>query len=184
MSLNTILAAIAGKIRGIRGTSGTLSLEAMDSALGSVQTDIANAFSAVSAKGGTVPTSKTSGNLQSAIASIAVGVNVQRKSGSFTTNNSGDATVNCGFQPDMVYIKGETVTEDGVTNVYSMCMVFSEESRSGSKDTIMWASDGIVDFVWTRTPTGFTVGCGKFSWEFVVSVLSRKSFNYVAIKYT
>lgn len=184
MSINTMMAAIAGKIRSIRGTSGSLTLDAMDTSLGSIQTDITNAFSAVSAKGGTVPSAKTSGNLQSAIASIAVGVNVQRKSGSFTTNNSGNATVNCGFQPDMVYIQGETGTEDDNTFNYSMCMAFAEETRNNIKDTIMWFSDGIIDFTWTRTSSGFTVSCGKYSWEMVSSVLSRKSFTYVAIKYT
>lgn len=184
MSLKSVLTGVADKIRAIRGTSGTLSLDAMSANLSTVQSELANAFTAIGSKGGTVPSSKVSGNLASAINTIPTGVTVQRKSASFTTDNSGKATINCGFQPDVVYIQGETDTEDGVTYCYSMCMVFSEDARSGQKDTIMWATDGIVDMSWTRSSSGFSVSGGKYSWDMVASALSRKTFSYVAIKYT
>ena len=66
--------------------------------------EVSNAFTAVGNKGGTVPSSKVSGNLATAIQSIPSGVAVQRKSGTVVTDSNGEATVVCGFKPDLVYI--------------------------------------------------------------------------------
>ena len=95
MSVNSKMTAIADKIRALLGLSGTMGLDAMTDNLTTEQTNIMNAFTAIGNKGGTVPSSKVSGNLASAINSIPSGVTVQRKSSNFMTDNSGAATVNC-----------------------------------------------------------------------------------------
>lgn len=74
MSVNSKMTSIADKIRTIRGTSGSMGLDAMATGLDVVQTDMTAAFSAVGDKGGTVPSSKVSGNLATAINSIPAGM--------------------------------------------------------------------------------------------------------------
>lgn len=115
---------------------------------------------------------------------VPIGVVVQRKSGTFTTDSSGKATVNCGFQPDIVYIQGETSTESGETYGYSMAMNFAEETRNGKKDTIMWNSTGITDMIWTLSQTGFSVEVGIYDWALDAVAANRKTYSYVATKYT
>lgn len=73
MSVNSAMTAIADEIRSILGISGSMGLDAMGTNLGTVRNDLSNAFAAVGNKGGTVPASKVSGNLASAIASIVTG---------------------------------------------------------------------------------------------------------------
>ena len=114
----------------------------------------------------------------------AGGVSVQRKSGTFTTNSSGSATVTCGWQPDIVYIRGGTDSDDNGTYNYSMAMHFAEETRTNSLDTIMFSPDGVVDIVWTRSSTGFTAKCGKYDWSWNAAAAANETFTYVAVKYT
>lgn len=144
---------------------------------------VSDAFTAIGNKGGTVPTSKVSGNLATAINSIPAGVTVKRMTGTFTTNTSGTATVNVGFQPDVVYIKGESVTASGETYSYSQAIVFSEDNRTGL-NTVMWKSDGFTDVRWERTYTGFYVTVYTYDYALNEAPATRKSFTYVAIKYT
>lgn len=73
MSVNSKMTAIADDIRSILGISGVMGLDAMKTNLDTVQNDLIGAFTAVSDKGGTIPASKVSGNLASAIASIVTG---------------------------------------------------------------------------------------------------------------
>lgn len=70
MSVNSKMTAIADKIRALLGISGAMGLDAMATHLGTEQTNVASAFAAIGSKGGTVPTSKVSGNLADAIRSI------------------------------------------------------------------------------------------------------------------
>lgn len=72
MSVNSAMKSIADKIRAIRGTSAAMGLSAMATNLSTVQGNIASAYTAVRNKGGTVPSSQTSGNLASAISSIPI----------------------------------------------------------------------------------------------------------------
>lgn len=183
MSIATKMTAIADKIRAILGISSKMGLDAMSTNLGTVQTNLNSAYTSVGNKGGTVPSSKTIGNLASAVDSIPLGAKLQRKSSSFTTNN-GSATVNCGFQPDVVYIKGSQSYDenDGHNNSFSTAIVFAEETRSYPV-TAMGKADGVYDMLWTKTSKGFTVAMYKFdfSWN---ATRPAETFNYVAIKYT
>lgn len=113
------------------------------------------------------------------------GVEVRKASGTFTTNTSGVATVNCGFQPDMVYVQGDTEDEQtGELYDYSMAMAFNEDTRSNVKNTTMQASDGMITGDWTRNSTGFSVTVLAFDWDYSATPASQKSFSYVAVKYT
>ena len=184
MSIATKMTAIADKIRAILGISGKMGLDAMSTNLGTVQTNLNSAYTAVGNKDGTVPSSKTIGNLASAINSIPEGVTVQRKSGTFTTDSNGAATVNCGWQPDVVYIKGSQSYDenDGHNNSFSTAIVFAEETRSYPV-TAMGKADGVYDMLWEKSNTGFRVMMYKFSFDWNAT-RPKETFNYVAIKYT
>jgi len=142
--------------------------------------DLTSVADAIRTKGGTSAQLEFPSGFVSAIQAIKSGVTVQKNSGSFTTGTNGSATVNCGFRPDMVYIKGDT--DDGYNN--SQAMAFDAESRTGNLNTAMWASDGAVDIVWTRSSTGFSVTVTLYDWDWNGTAASRKTYNYVAVKYT
>lgn len=183
MSIATKMTAIADKIRAILGISSKMGLDAMSTNLGTVQTNIASAYTSVGNKGGTVPSSKTIGNLASAVDSIQLGVTVKRKAGTYTTNSSGKATVNCGWQPDVVYVKGVQDTDSDGTVSNSAAIVFSEENRTGPL-TVMWTTGGLHEFLWSKTSTGFSVEVMVMDYDFNDTLLKNATFNYVAIKYT
>lgn len=179
MSINTAMTSIADRIRGLLGLTGTMGLDAIASNLAVEQANIADAFAAVSSKGGTVPDSQVSGNLAAAIETIPLDVTVQREIGTFITDSNGDATVNCGFQPDVVYLLGENGA-----GLYSQAIVFAEELRDGIPVTVMWASDGLIETHWTQTQTGFTTHIEYQDWSFNATYYSEETISYVAIKYT
>lgn len=116
------------------------------------------------------------------------GVTVQRTSGSFTTSTSGTATVNCGFQPDIIIITGFAYTYEDPDYEYQACFCFPEREYSSHSVSCGAYSDTYpygIEFPLARTSTGFTVSeVFKFDADWNTSVISRKSFNYVAIKYT
>ena len=87
MSVNSKMTAIADKIRTLLGISGTMGLDAMANNLGTVQTNISSAFTAIGNKGGTVPSSKVSGNLATAIQSIPTDPVLQSKTVNPSTSN-------------------------------------------------------------------------------------------------
>ena len=179
MSINTAMTSIADRIRGLLGLTGTMGLDAIASNLAVEQANIADAFASVSSKGGTVPDSQVSGNLAAAIETIPLGVTVQREIGTFITDSNGDATVNCGFQPDVVYLLGENAA-----GLYSQAIVFAEELRDGIPTTVMSASDGFIETRWTQTQTGFTTHIEYIDWNLNYTYYSEETISYVAIKYT
>jgi len=148
--------------------------------------NITAAFTAIGNKGGNVPTSKVSGNLESAINTIPTGTTVQRKSGSFTTNSNGAATVNCGFQPDLVVITGLSFTANDTTFETQLAFVLSE--RTTSNTPLAVTSHDVyacLEARVSRTSNGFSIShmTGyEESWE--QTTMANQTFNYVAIKYT
>lgn len=184
--VNTKMTAIADKIRSILGITGKMGLDAMASNLNTEQSNIAAAFASVEAKGGTVPDAQISGNLANAISSIPDkpdGVTVQKKTGTFTTNRtSGEATVNCGFKPDVVYI---TLNE----TYQSKPLVGAVDFGSLGKDNAyiaLWSSNQTY-ILWTitvnRTSSGFSIDSYVYTNDWNSSV-QQKTFNYSAVKYT
>ena len=183
MSVKSKMTAIADKIRALLGISGTMGLDAMAANLATEQTNVTNAFTAVGGKGGTVPTSKVSGNLVTAINSIPSGVTVQKKTGTFTTSTSGAATVNCGFKPDVVAFD----TGDGS---YARVFPAVDFNAAGlSSISICHNSSDYNNYVVgvsvvNQTSTGFSITMRNLSYSMATSYISRKTYNYVAIKYT
>ena len=182
MSVNSKMTSIADKIRSLLGITGTMGLDAMATNLGKEQTNVANAFTAVGNKGGTVPSSKVSGNLASAIATIPEGVTVQKKTGTLTTNFMGTASVNVGFKPDIVAFDFGDL--QGKYN-YSGVM-FAEANRSPITFAAPPTSTSYVmsPMTVTQTSNGFSLTAKKLSTSFSESNETNRKLNYVAIKYT
>ena len=109
---------------------------------------------------------------------------IQRKVGTFTTDSNGAATVDCGFQPDVVYIQGdrEYVEAAGGYLSYSAAALFAEESRD-NPTTYMASDGGLVIMVWEKTSTGFTIAAVNMDYSWNEST-TRTTYNYVAVKYT
>lgn len=117
--------------------------------------------------------------------SLPTATSVQRKSGSFTTDANGFASVDCGWQPDIVYLQGQTYTSGGGSVYdYSASMNFAEENRVNISETTMWCDDGILDILWQRDSAGFSTHIGFWNYEWVVTAYADKTLNYVAVKYT
>ena len=186
MSVNSKMTAIADKIRALLGLSGTMGLDAMATNLGTEQTNIANAFTAVGNKGGTVPSSKVSGNLASAITSIPdapEGVTVQVKTGTVTGVSGTDKTVSCGFKPDAVLFTGT----NPIYNVTQHAGVAFTGGKVTSAQTFFCppsTSYILSYFTVTQTSTGFKVKGTRIDTSGNQTSESNRSLSYIAIKYT
>lgn len=116
-----------------------------------------------------------------AVEAISTGVEVQVKTGSFTTNTSGNATVECGFQPDLVAFD----TGDSYFN-QPMWAAFAFECSKEKTLEIAHAPSG--DYLYgistcTQTSGGFSINIKHLDIEFNTSN-ARVTYNYTAIKYT
>lgn len=181
MSINTKMTAIADRIRALLGLSGTMGLDAMATNLATEQTNVNNAFTAVNSKGGTVPSSKVSGNLATAINSIPTGATVQRKSGTFTTDSSGNATVTCGFKPDLVVLHR---SEGSTQNAFSCAAAFAEDSRKSRIDLGLLSPTGsFYEILVSRSDTGFSIHMTEYLEDWSEST-TETTFSYIAVKYT
>lgn len=188
MSVNSKMTAIADKIRALLGISGTMGLDAMATNLGTEQTNVTNAFTAVGNKGGTVPTSKVSGNLAAAINSIQVGSAAQIKTGT-TRFYSGYLGVECGFKPDVViFDKGEYYSSGSYGRVYYTAAIAFNSSNLLYGPTLLTNAYN-YKFYTFYTPTQHDTGmyCDLYgtnsSWG-ESKISSGVTFNYTAIKYT
>ena len=182
MSVQTAMTAIADKIRSILGISGTMGLNAMATNLGTVHTDIDGAYTAVGNQGGTVPDSKFSGGLASAISSIPLGVTVQRKTGTFTTSGS-EFVVDVGFRPDLVMLHAGEMADDG-TKLHTAA-AFYEDTREGwgGVQTQLVSANGFYMFYIRPTGSGFAGNSwhvdNNWAWNEYSTPIS-----YAAVKYT
>ena len=182
MSVNSKMTAIADKIRSLLGITGTMGLDEMATNLGTEQTNVEGAFTAIGDKGGTVPTAKVSGNLASAVASIPEGVTVQKKTGTVTTSYAGTASANVGFKPDIVAFDFGSM--DGNYN-YSGVM-FAEANRTSLMVVAPPTSTSYIltSLTVTQTSNGFSLTAKKLSTSFSESNEASRTLNYIAIKYT
>ena len=183
MSVSSELTAIANKIRALLGLTGTMGLSDMNTNLGAEQTNIANAYEAISNMGGTVPSSQISGGLATAINSIPKGATVQVKTGTVTGVSGSAKTVKCGFKADAVFFTGsnpygESIYHGGVAltakNVTSAKMLFAAPSTSYIYSI----------FEVKQTSEGFSVAGVRISTSGSQSNESNRSLDYIAIKYT
>lgn len=185
----TKMKAIADKIRALLGLSDVLGLDAMASGLGTVQSELENAYTAISNQKGTVPAQKTMQNLAAAIGTVNTGVTIQRKSGTVSAGSSGK-TVDCGFKPDLVFLhKNESWYDDDDRQTYyhSAAFAFKEESRTtNAMNTAMWTeSSGLVayDLYCNPTTNGFTLY--SYAMDAAGDIFGQSAtYSYVAVKYT
>ena len=106
-------------------------------------------------------------------------VTVQRTNGEITTNGSGTATVDCGFQPDVVYIEIGSYE----STPYHLAYVFTEHGTSNA-GSAAWSDEyNAIEAKCSRTTNGFSVTLTAWSASWSDSAVSD-TFNYVAVKYT
>lgn len=112
------------------------------------------------------------------------GIEVQTTSGSVTTSNSGTATINCGFRPDLVVIYM------GSGGGYETVAAFpiKERKTSSTLNTVSWngsSSEDIVDFDMTGvSDTGCSLRATVYGASGSTGSLSRRSLSWRAVKYT
>ena len=187
--VNEKMTAIADKIRSLMGIEDKMGLDVMATNLETEQTNVESAFAAVGNKGGTVPSSKVSSNLASAISSIPVGNAIQTKTGSFTTNSQGTATVtDLGFKPDFVAIDGGTYVGSygSGTKVFNGA-AFTAGNVNKSSLTITPLANSqhiLTDIILTQTDSGFSVTAKNWAADWTESICANRTLSYVAVKYT
>jgi hypothetical protein len=190
MSVNSVMTSLANKVRMLGSGSETgdkIGIDEMVTNLERVVTNISDAYEAVEYQGGTIPNTKTSGNLFAAINSIPKGATVKKISGQFTTNSQGQATVTLGFKPDIVYIKSTTRTVNGWTMDASSAIAFDLENRANTPCTSYRYTynqyDFLVDAMWQQNESGFGVTiCSTYNNS--TSVSANITVDYIAVKYT
>lgn len=185
MGVQAKMTAIADKIRLLLGITGVMGLDAMAENLETEYSNLSGAFSAIEAKGGSLPELQTSGNLAEAIQSIPEGTTIQRSSGTISAGRRA-VTVNCGFQPDIVVVRGFIYNTDYDTYQLQLCFCFSEQS-GGHECMVLTCNDTWyqIEAVMTQTSTGFILSAFTGydeSWN--SNTVSAASYSYVAIKYT
>lgn len=117
------------------------------------------------------------------------GVTIQRKTGTFAVNYTGDGVATCGFMPDIIFLQGAMENE---INPNSAAIVFPEETRYNSdtyftgiylvpKDNSNYA---FLEFYFKPNSNGFSVQVWGIDYNLRYTRLKNTQFDYVAIKYT
>lgn len=143
--------------------------------------------SAIIEKGVEVPDSTKINEYAEQISKIPTGTNVQRYEGTFTTDESGNATVDCGFQPDVVTVPVGLLTSNNGQLEQIVSIDFSSVTTDAeNKSCCCWAPDdtGLLVFVIKRKQIGFEISCATYDWSLKISVIPNRSFDFVAIKFT
>ena len=140
-------------------------------------TAIGNAIRSKEGSSGTIPVS----SFASRISAIKTGATVQRKSGTFTTDSSGNATVTCGFKPDLVVLHR---SEGSTQNAFSCAAAFAEDSRKSQINLGLLSSTGsFYAILVSRSNTGFSVAAIEYLEDWT-EVITKTTFSYIAVKYT
>lgn len=166
----------------------------VQSEISRISSAVGDAYDAVSAKGGTVPASETVANLASAIASIPSGGTVRTYSGTFNTGNSGSVDVDCGFQPDLLYIYA------GAWNSYHYFFAlpfFVRHPSSGEYTSNIVYGSGMTAPEYTKFSEFAYVECGGYLRNSGVRLylsgirangstagITNQTINYTALKWT
>ena len=116
----------------------------------------------------------------------ASGVAVQRKTGSFTTDSNGAATVDCGFKPDAVFLVATTTYGGNPTTIYA-AVPFYEIGATTASTYVCGpnSSYAFAHYALTQNSSGFSVTHAKrYDTSFDESNDSYRTINYFAIKYS
>lgn len=121
--------------------------------------------------------------IASRIVSIETGVTVQRKTGTFTTDSSGNATVTCGFKPDLVVLHRSEGSHSG-TQSYSCAAAFAEDTRKSIINLALWSKTvELYDIKVYQTNTGFSFESIGYETDWTETI-EKTTFSYIAVKYT
>lgn len=143
-------------------------------------TTIADSIRSKSGKSGTMAFPN---GFASAISGISTGITVQRKSGSFTTNTSGSATVsNLGFKPDFVAVDGGDV--DGVPSFSAVAFTEANATTVGVNIPPTRDDYAVTYLKITQSSSGFSVSAKDYTGTWQETNCSNRTISYVAIKYT
>ena len=163
----------------------------IQSEISRISSAVGAAYDAVSAKGGTTPASMTVANLASAIGNIPAGATVQTYSGSFTTDNSGGFSANCGFPPDLVYIYFNSESSTPVYHYYlAVPLLAKSTSQAEFISCICFAhlyshSDYLlVGIDAAERENGFFGYITGYYYNFGSNPIKGETFNYTAVKWT
>ena len=152
------------------------------SALNSNLTAVANA---IRTKGGTSAQLAFPAGFVSAIGNIPTGTPVRTYSGSFTTDANGEATINCGFKPDLVYIEGYDIPE---SRYFFTIPLFLHSGAAGEYIVgtgVLTDNDNQYAEVGSAPRTnGFFIGLYRIGWNWNYLHLANYTMNYTAIKWT
>ena len=128
---------------------------------------------------GAIPVSE----IASRIVAIDTGVTVQRESGTFTTDSSGNATVTCGFKPDLVVLHRSEGSNSG-TDSYSCAAAFTEDTRRSIINLALWSKTvEFYDIKVYQTNTGFSFESIGYELDWTETI-AKTTFSYIAVKYT
>lgn len=149
-----------------------------------LDSDLSGIANAIRKKGGTSASMSFPNGFSSAINAISTGVTVQRKSGTFTTNSSGSATVNCGFKPDAVFFTGTNPMSNN--DAFHAGVAFAEVGVTSMETIFVPPSTSYLlsSLVTTQSKSGFTVKAIRISTSVQTSDDSNHTVNYIAVKYS
>lgn len=149
-----------------------------------LDSDLSGIANAIRKKGGTSASMSFPNGFSSAINAISTGVTVQRKSGTFTTNSSGAATVYCGFKPDAVFFVGTNPVSNNDT--FHAGVTFAEVGVTSMETIFVPPSTSYMlsSLVTTQSTSGFTIKAVRVSTSFQTSTDSNHTVNYIAVKYS
>lgn len=140
-------------------------------------TAIGNAIRSKEGSSGKIPVS----SFASRISAIKTGATVQRKSGTFTTDSDGNATVTCGFKPDLVVLHR---SEGSTQNAFSCAAAFAEDSRKSLIDLGLLSPTGsFYEILVSRSDTGFSIAVTEYLEDWT-EVVTATTLSYIAVKYT
>lgn len=155
----------------------------------STLTEIGDAIRAREGSTGDIPVT----DLATRILAIKGGVEVKRATGTFTTDYEGNATVECGFKPDLVMFEdGSTIEVGDYVSAAHAAIAFSEQVFEGKDVSYIFVINSILarDLLsgsCRQTENGFSVlsmmktdidnaGANEDYYS--------STFNYVAVNYT
>lgn len=138
----------------------------------------------IRSKGNTTEKLQWPAGFESAVEAISTGPTIQIKTGTFTTDSNGNATVNCGFKPDAVFFTGTNPMNNN--NAFHAGVAFTEVGVTSVETLFVPPSTSYLlsSLVTTQSTSGFTVKSVRISTSIQTSNDSNRTVNYIAVKYS
>lgn len=143
----------------------------------SILTGIADAIREKEDTSVTIPVN----SLASRIAAISTGIEVQTASGTFKTSSSGTATATCGFKPDLFAIDFGTANSCKAIAAFAI----SAFTQADDYEVSIWDDNEDINLItFSPSSTGGTITARKYDMDSNKTLLTNKTYSYVAVKYT